>query len=94
MDKANTPKVMQEFSKQSMKMSITEEALDDALAGVFDDNEEAEDAVIQQVLDELGIETNAKLAGAPTPSQNPIANSAADRDTDDITAQLDRLRSP
>ncbi len=86
---------MKEFSKESMKLGMTEEAIDDVLNDVMGDNEEEEDAVVQQVLDELGIETASKIAGAPTPAAGSIATGdpVAGTDTADIEAQLERLRS-
>lgn len=72
-------------------MGMTEEAIDDALSNIMGDNEEEEDSVVQQVLDELGIETAAKIAGAPTPAAGSIKTPGLD--TADIEAQLERLRS-
>ena len=68
--------------------------MDDALSSVFDDNEEEEDAVVRQILDELGIETASKLAGVPDPLSGSLAPASASpgRDTEDIEAQLERLR--
>lgn len=93
MDKAKTIEVMKNFSKESMKVSMAEEAIDDALDNIFGDTADEEDAVVNQVLDELGIETASKLAGAPTPSSGSLAASSVPaRDTEDIEAQLARLR--
>ncbi|KAM7541392.1 hypothetical protein Aperf_G00000046753 [Anoplocephala perfoliata] len=89
LDPAKTAEIMKNFSKQSMKMSVAEEAMDDALDNIFGDTADEEDAVVQQVLDELGIETAAKLAGAPTPASGSLAPG---RETEDIEAQLARLR--
>lgn len=76
-----------------MKMSMKEEAMDDALDSIFGDNEEEEDAVVQQILDELGIESNAKMPNAPTRALESVGNPVTDQDSEDITAQLERLRS-
>lgn len=75
-----------------MKVSVAEEAMDDALDNIFGDTADEEDAVVQQVLDELGIETAAKLAGAPTPARGSLASGSPGRETEDIEAQLARLR--
>lgn len=86
---------MQEFSKQNLKMNLTEEAMDDALNDMFEGNEEEENAVVQQVLDDLGLDTLSKLDNAPNPATGILGGRlpvAASQD-DDIESQLARLRA-
>ncbi|XP_019879319.1 charged multivesicular body protein 2a [Aethina tumida] len=60
-------RILQEFEKQSeimdMKEEIMNDAIDDAMEG--DDDEEESDAVVNQVLDELGLQLNDTLSGLP-----------------------------
>ncbi|CAI5441706.1 unnamed protein product [Caenorhabditis angaria] len=61
-------KIMMEFEKQSeimdMKEEIMGDAIDDALGEAGD--EEETDAVVNQVLDELGIQMGEEMAGLPS----------------------------
>jgi len=52
---------MASFEKESMKMDMAGEMMDDTLDSLFDDDEEAEDAVMSQILDEIGIEVSDKV---------------------------------
>uniref|UniRef100_A0A6P7H987 Charged multivesicular body protein 2a isoform X2 n=1 Tax=Diabrotica virgifera virgifera TaxID=50390 RepID=A0A6P7H987_DIAVI len=60
-------RILQEFEKQSeimdMKEEVMNDAIDDAMEG--DDDEEETDAVVNQVLDELGLQLNDTLSGLP-----------------------------
>lgn len=60
-------RILQEFEKQSEIMDMKEEmmndAIDDAMEG--DDDEEESDAVVSQVLDELGLQLNEELGSLP-----------------------------
>ncbi|XP_065051888.1 charged multivesicular body protein 2a-like [Rhopilema esculentum] len=93
-------KIMMEFEKQSEIMDMKEEmmndAIDDAL-GDEDDDEESE-AVVSQVLDELGLSLTDQLSGLPeagaslkTSQKAQPAAAAADADAD-LQARLDNLR--
>jgi charged multivesicular body protein 2A len=98
-------KIMMEFEKQSemmdMKQEVMDDTIDDALA---DSDEEAEtDAVVSQVLDELGLSLNGEMSAVPqnakpqaVPSagqQKPQALGAATDPADmDLQARLDNLR--
>jgi len=60
-------RILQEFEKQSeimdMKEEMMNEAIDDAMEG--DEDEEESDAVVSQVLDELGLQLNEELGTLP-----------------------------
>ncbi|CAI8025595.1 Charged multivesicular body protein 2b, partial [Geodia barretti] len=89
-------KTMMNFEKESSKMEMAGELMDDAVESLFDDDEEEEDAVISQVLDEIGIDVQQKLSGVG------VANSALPEqrrtkvgaDTSDIEARLRELQNP
>ncbi|XP_029981088.1 charged multivesicular body protein 2Ba [Sphaeramia orbicularis] len=67
MDPQKTLKTMQDFQKENMKMGMTEEMINDTLDEIFDesgDEEESQD-IVNQVLDEIGIEISGKMVRAP-----------------------------
>ncbi|XP_065057082.1 charged multivesicular body protein 2b-like [Rhopilema esculentum] len=87
-------RTLQEFEKESAKMDMSEEMINDTLESVFDESgdEEEQDAVVSQVLDEIGIEISGKLAGAPMASKSlPKASKATsdeDKEIEDMLAKL------
>ncbi|XP_060531158.1 charged multivesicular body protein 2a [Cylas formicarius] len=103
-------RILQEFEKQSeimdMKEEIMNDAIDDAMEG--DEDEEESDAVVNQVLDELGLQLTDTLSGLPqtggtlpaSANKQPAAASIAAggsngglSDADaDLQARLDNLR--
>ncbi|CDS35798.1 charged multivesicular body protein 2b [Echinococcus multilocularis] len=89
-EKSGSAQAMQKYSKEMMKMSNRAEAMNEALSYSFDDSEE--NAVIHQVLDELGLELSEKLPNASTRSLGSTGVPVADQDNIDITEQLERLR--
>nr|CAI5828845.1 unnamed protein product [Callosobruchus analis] len=60
-------RILQEFEKQSeimdMKEEVMNDAIDDAMEG--DEDEEESDAIVNQVLDELGLQLGDTLSGLP-----------------------------
>lgn len=97
-------KIMQEFEKQSdmmdMKEDMMNEVIDDAMGD--EDEEEESDAIVKQVLDELGVQMSEQLSDLPstggtlasaTASKNTPVAAAAVSDADaDLQARLDNLR--
>jgi len=94
-------KILQEFEKQSeimdMKEDMMNDAMDDALGD--DDEEEESDAVVSQILDELGLQLHDQLGGLPqvsgglsTGSKEPAAAALAGDADADLQARLDNLR--
>lgn len=63
MNLPNLQKIMQDFERQNEKMELTMEvmgdAIDDALEG--DEEEEETDDLVNQVLDEIGIDINQEV---------------------------------
>ncbi|XP_064489813.1 charged multivesicular body protein 2a-like [Ornithodoros turicata] len=92
-------RIMQEFEKQSeimdMKEEMMNEAIDDAMGD--DEDEEESDAVVTQVLDELGLQLADKLtdlpetAGSIAAQKGKTAAAVADADAD-LQARLENLR--
>ncbi|XP_061717472.1 charged multivesicular body protein 2a [Cydia pomonella] len=60
-------KILQEFEKQSEIMDMKEEMMNDSIDEAMegDEDEEESDAVVGQILDELGLQLNDTLSGLP-----------------------------
>jgi len=97
-------KIMQEFEKQSEIMDMKEEMMNDVMDDAMgdDDEEEETDAIVTQVLDELGLQLTDQLTAVPIAGATvaapgakgkvPVA-AAAEADADaDLQARLDNLR--
>ncbi|XP_073994507.1 vacuolar protein sorting 2 [Rhodnius prolixus] len=102
-------KILQEFEKQSEIMDMKEEIMNDAIDDAIEDegDEEESDAVVSQILDELGLQLTDQLSGLPqataslSASGSKVPLKAGDgmdhgssaNDTDaDLQARLDNLR--
>merc|ERR1712001_170969 len=101
-------KIMMEFEKQSEIMDMKGEMMEDAIDDVMgdEDEEEESDAIVAQVLDELGLQLNDKLGDVPVatgslapatanknkPQAVAAGGGAADDDDADLQARLDDLR--
>ncbi|KAK3869869.1 hypothetical protein Pcinc_024848 [Petrolisthes cinctipes] len=93
--------IMQEFEKQSEIMDMKEEMMNDVIDDAMgdEDDEEESDAIVSQVLDELGLQMTEGLSVLPTTGGTLAASTAAktpvavaDAGEDDIQARLDNLR--
>ena len=81
------------FQKEAERMNMTEEAMGDMLSEAFDDDEEETDAVVGQVLAEVGLDTTKNLQDAPTTAALPEPEAAAEKDdTDRLLRQLNAPR--
>ena len=67
------------------------DAFDDILAESGD--EEEEDAIVTQVLDEIGIEISGKMIDAPTAQQGKIGESTKKTDEQEIEQMLAQLKA-
>ncbi|KDR14708.1 charged multivesicular body protein 2a [Zootermopsis nevadensis] len=103
-------RILQEFEKQSEIMDMKEEMMNDAIDDAMEDegDEEESDAVVSQVLDELGLQLTDQLSGLPQAAGSLAASGAkapaiaaanggvgagAINDADaDLQARLDNLR--
>lgn len=93
-------RIMQEFEKQSEIMDMKEEMMNDAIDDAMgdDEDEEESDAVVMQVLDELGLQLSDKLTDLPEAGgsiavgqKGKAATAVADADAD-LQARLENLR--
>lgn len=97
---AKLNKTLQEFAKESTKMEMTDEMMNDTLDDIFagSDDEEEQDQIISKVLDEIGIEISGKLATAPSAGSGKLGESSRSKlpdvpTDDDLEQQLARLRT-
>ncbi|XP_042901793.1 charged multivesicular body protein 2b [Parasteatoda tepidariorum] len=90
-------KTMQDFEKETTKMGMTEEIIEDSLSAVLDESgdEDEEDAVINQVLDEIGIEISGKMATAPSAHKGALGGTskATLPSDEELERQLAQLKS-
>lgn len=86
---------MQEFEKATSKMDMTEEMMNDALDDILNESgdEEEGESIVQQVLDEIGIDVSAKISQAPSAPARLGESSKSNTDIDDIERQLAKLKS-
>ncbi|NWH47624.1 CHM2B protein, partial [Fregata magnificens] len=94
MDPQKTLQTMQNFQKENMKMEMTE--VNDTLDDIFDASDEEEESqdIVNQVLDEIGIEISGKMAKAPSAARGlPSASTskAATISDEEIERQLKAL---
>lgn len=88
-------KTMHDFEKESMKMGMAEEIVEDSLNSVLTESgdEEEEDAVVNQVLDEIGIEISGKMSKAPLVNRDEIGESSRVATDDELERQLAKLKT-
>ncbi|XP_072512987.1 charged multivesicular body protein 2b [Salminus brasiliensis] len=97
MDPQKTLQTMQNFQKETAKMEMTEEMINDTLDEIFEDSGDEEESqdIVNQVLDEIGIEISGKMAHAPSAGRNnPAAASTSKADgisDEEIERQLRAL---
>ncbi|NXY10258.1 CHM2B protein, partial [Pteruthius melanotis] len=96
MDPQKTLQTMQNFQKENMKMEMTEEMINDTLDDIFDASDEEEESqdIVNQVLDEIGIEISDKMAKAPSAARGLPSASASTATTisdEEIERQLKAL---
>lgn len=80
----NMPQIQQilhEFEKQSEIMDMKEEMINDAIDDAMEDegDEEESDAVVSQVLDELGLQLTDQLSGLPQVVSNSFSLNCSDQ---------------
>ncbi|XP_013186830.1 charged multivesicular body protein 2b [Amyelois transitella] len=87
-------KDMEAFKQANAKMDMTDEMISETLDDIMGESgdEEETEGVVNQVLDEIGIEISGKMANAPSVSRTKIGASTSDEDKE-LMAQLARLKS-
>lgn len=86
-------KTMMEFEKQSEILEAKEEMINDAMDEMMDDSgeEEETDDIVNQVLDEIGINLESQLVAAPS-NKAPEAVEVNPQADKDLHARLENLR--
>jgi len=97
MDPMKTAQTMKQFEMESAKMGMTEEMINDTLDDVLCDSgdEEEQDSIVNQVLDEIGIEISGKMTDAPSAHRGKLGESSkAGISDDELEKQLAALKVP
>jgi charged multivesicular body protein 2A len=81
-------RIMVEFSKQNAMIDTTSEMMDDTMDDVFEDESDATDELVEQVLDELGCTTLSGFVSPPIKKQQQIVQENVLKD-----ALLERLEN-
>ncbi|XP_073989764.1 charged multivesicular body protein 2b [Rhodnius prolixus] len=88
---------MRTFQQASMKMDMTEELINDTLDDIMNESgdEEESDAIVNKVLDEIGIEISGKMAKAPAAVSGSLHESTKSNlpTEEELEQQLARLRN-
>jgi charged multivesicular body protein 2A len=95
-------KIMREFERQNARMDQTSEMMGDAVDGAFEghDEESESDAVVDQVLAEIGLDANMAMVAAPSKMAAPAAAKEAEPQAvgggvdDDLMARFEALKKP
>lgn len=91
-------KIMMEFEKETDMMDMKEEMMNDIVDDVMgeEDDEEESNALVNQVLDELGLSLGDELNAVPTAGGSLAGSKQAQASTSDadadLQARLDNLR--
>jgi charged multivesicular body protein 2A len=91
-------KIMAEFMKENERSEMTQEMIGDTIDDALeeDGSAEEEEAVVSQVLDELGVgamdNVPAAALGGGKVSNNPAEEKVADQMTADLEARLQNLK--
>lgn len=98
MDMSQMQKIMMEFEKETDMMDMKEEMMNDIVDDVMgeEDDEEESNALVNQVLDELGLSLGDELNAVPTAGGSLAGSKQAQASTSDadadLQARLDNLR--
>ncbi|XP_051560398.1 charged multivesicular body protein 2b [Myxocyprinus asiaticus] len=96
MDPKKTMQTLQNFQKETAKMDMTEEMISDTLDELFEDSGDEDESqdIVNQVLDEIGIEISGKMAHAPSAGRKTPSASTSKADgisDEEIERQLKAL---
>ena len=87
--------IMQEFARENQRMEMTEEMMGDAvdMAMGSEDDIQATDDVVNQVLSEIGVEVGAQLETGPMRSLNrPVQEEVKTNESGALEARFNALR--
>lgn len=89
---------MRNFEKAAAQLNMSEEVVNDTLDDILNESgdEEEGDAIVNQVLEEIGIEMGSAVRGAPAPSQQTLGDtekSSSSMTDDQLMESLAKLRA-
>uniref|UniRef100_A0A2P2I2R4 Charged multivesicular body protein 2b-like n=1 Tax=Hirondellea gigas TaxID=1518452 RepID=A0A2P2I2R4_9CRUS len=87
---------MRNFEKAAAQLNMSEEVVNDTLDDILNESgdEEEGDAIVNQVLEEIGIEIGGAVRGAPAPAADSLAAEKTSTMTDDqLMESLAKLRA-
>lgn len=92
MNPAAMGKNMKDFAEANMRMEMTDEMINDTMDDILNasDDEEESNKIVNQVLDEIGIDVSNKVSEAPSAISGKVGESRTDKD---IEEQLAKLRA-
>ncbi|CAF0974412.1 unnamed protein product [Adineta ricciae] len=84
-------KVTEQFTKEHTKFTITDEMIGETLEAALgqEGDSDEEDAIVNQVLDEIGISLNEKMANAPRVPVSTATTNRRQAENDD--AEIERM---
>ncbi|CAF3371135.1 unnamed protein product [Rotaria socialis] len=93
MNPAQMSRVTQQFTQEHTKLGIKEEMMGETLDAAFgqEGDSEEEDAIVNQVLDEIGISFNEKMAVAPRVPAGATGMVSNRRQANDEDAEIERM---
>jgi len=93
MNPQQVAKNMQDFEMANTKMGMTEEMMNDTLDDMLADSgdEEEENAIVNQVLDEIGIEVSGKLSEAPSAGRGKLGAEAISKKNKEADAEIEAM---
>jgi charged multivesicular body protein 2A len=88
-------KIMMDFERESEMMDMKQETMNDAIDDVMEDGDDEEEgeAIVNQVLDEIGISMNQKVVRVTKMAEAPTSKlKQQEVQQDDLQARLESLR--
>lgn len=91
-------RIMKQFAMESEKMEMTQEMMGDAMDDAMGDDEDEEetDAIVEQVLAEIGLDMTGNIEAAPSTSLQTSEPATKEPENDaavsELEARLDNLR--
>ena len=92
MDVNKLAQTLQQFEKESNKMDMADEIMKDSLDDLLGESgdQDEQDAIVSQVLDEIGIEITGKLAAAPS-AQSSLPQSSKSKGMSDEDKEIENM---
>ena len=91
MDPKAMQKIMAEYQKESMKQEIMSEVMEGTMDDALGSDQTAEDELVDQVLQEIGVSVTGNMGDVPTGEIAQPAAAATESKADDITNRLNNL---